>query len=103
MLLSIYSRAWGTSLTMPRPKSRKHAPASTDARLPNTQNMMAQWLGPNSNFIPELVVLHVREANAFAEECERSGAPLLDPCGPRGDLYFLLKALVDNGQPSNGA
>jgi hypothetical protein len=85
---------------MPRLKSYKHAPASASVRLPNTQNMLTQWRGPKSNFIPELVVLHVREAHAFAAECERSGAPLLDPCGPRGDLYFLLKALVNNGQTS---
>jgi len=83
---------------MPRPESDVDNSLPSHHNLPNTRNMTTQWLGPKSNFIPELVVLHVREAHAFARECERSGAPLIDPCGPRGDLYFILKALVNTGQ-----
>ena len=64
------------------------------ARFPNAEHMLALWLAPSSNFSPQLVEQHLREARAFAEECELRGQPLLDPCGPRGDLYFLLEALM---------
>ena len=63
------------------------------ARFPHAEAIIAQWLGPDSLFDPQLVQEHVEKALAFAKTCDDSGQPLLDPCGPRGDLFFLLKAL----------
>ena len=63
------------------------------ARFPHAEAIIAQWLGPDSLFDPQLVQGHVEKALAFAKTCDASGEPLLDPCGPRGDLFFLLKAL----------
>lgn len=51
-------------------------------------------LTANTKFSPALARVHVREAVEFLALCERTGQPLLDPCGPRGDLYFLLKTMV---------
>jgi hypothetical protein len=68
------------------------------ARFPHAEAILAQWLGPDSLFVPQLVKEHVEEALAFAKSCDASGQPLLDPCGPRGDLFFLLKALTDTEQ-----
>lgn len=81
-------------------KGDKHASNSLKEIFPHVQHVLGQWMGPESNFIPELVEQHVREAHAYAEECKQNGTPLLDPCGPRGDLYFILKALVHNGELS---
>jgi hypothetical protein len=55
---------------------------------------------PHSRFDAALVRQHLREAAEFAQHCQRVGQPLLDPCGPRGDLYFLLKALFEQPQAS---
>lgn len=55
---------------------------------------------PHSRFDAALVRQHLREAVEFAQHCQRAGQPLLDPCGPRGDLYFLLKALLEQPQGS---
>ena len=34
-------------------------------------------------------------AAEFAQLCQRAGQPVLDSCGPRGDLYFMLKVLLE--------
>jgi hypothetical protein len=68
------------------------------ARFPHAEATIAQWLGPDSLFDPQLVQEHVEKALAFAKTCDASGQPLLDPCGPRGDLFFLLQALSTAGQ-----
>jgi hypothetical protein len=74
----------------PEPAAHPAAPAAL--RFPTT---------PRSRFNAALVRRHFREATEFARRCQRTGEPLLDPCGPRGDLYFLLKALVE--QPEGRA
>jgi hypothetical protein len=58
-------------------------------------SMPAFALTPRSRFDTTLCKRHMRETAEFAELCQRAGQPLLDPCGPRGDLYFLLKALLE--------
>ena len=65
------------------------APVPSARRFPTT---------PRSRFDAALVRRHLREAAEFAQHCQRAGEPLLDPCGPRGDLYFLLKALLEQPQ-----
>jgi len=82
---------------MARPESAVDDLPPPHSSLPNMRKMMTQWLSPDSNFIPELVLEHLREAHAYATECERSGAPLADVCGPRGDLYFIIKAMISDG------
>ena len=54
---------------------------------------------PKSKFDPKLYEQHAREAAEFAQRCQQEGRPLLDPCGPRGDLYFLLKAQMAAAKP----
>ena len=78
----------------PEPAAHPAAPAAHPAapaalRFPTT---------PRSRFNAALVRRHFREATEFARRCQRTGEPLLDPCGPRGDLYFLLKALLEQPQ-----
>ena len=68
-------------------------PQMDSARFPHAEAIIARWLGPDSLFDPQLVQEHVEKALAFAKTCDASGEPLLDPCGPRGDLFFLLQAL----------
>ncbi len=71
----------------PEPASEPAAPAAL--RFPTT---------PRSRFNAALVRRHFREATEFARRCQCTGEPLLDPCGPRGDLYFLLKTLLEQPQ-----
>jgi hypothetical protein len=74
----------------PHPAAPAPHPAAPAAlRFPTT---------PRSRFDAALVRRHLREAAEFAQHCQRAGEPLLDPCGPRGDLYFLLKALLEQPQ-----
>jgi hypothetical protein len=79
------------SATHPAPPAAHPAPPARPAalRFPTT---------PRSRFDAALVRRHLREAAEFAQHCQRAGEPLLDPCGPRGDLYFLLKALLEQPQ-----
>jgi hypothetical protein len=57
--------------------------------------MPAFALTPQSRFDATLCRQHMREAAEFALLCQRAGQPVLDPCGPRGDLYFMLKVLLE--------
>jgi hypothetical protein len=50
---------------------------------------------PRSRFDAALLGRHLAEAAEFVARCQRAGQPVLDPCGPRGDLYFLLKAALE--------
>jgi hypothetical protein len=50
---------------------------------------------PRSRFDAALLARHLAEAAEFVARCQRAGQPVLDPCGPRGDLYFLLKAALE--------
>ena len=46
-----------------------------------------------SLFEPNLYKQHVEEARAWVEACRRAGKrneQILDACGGRGDLHFLL-------------
>ena len=48
-----------------------------------------------SLFEPNLYKQHVEEARAWVEACRRAGKrpeQILDACGERGDLYFLLQS-----------
>jgi hypothetical protein len=71
------------------PPAGPPAPVPSALRFPTT---------PRSRFDAALVRRHLREAAEFAQHCQRAGEPVLDPCGPRGDLYFLLKALLEQPQ-----
>jgi hypothetical protein len=42
---------------------------------------------PRSRFDAALLARHLAEAAEFVARCQRAGQPVLDPCGPRGDLY----------------
>lgn len=53
---------------------------------------------PQSRFDAALFEQHMREAAEYARLCQQHGEPLLDPCGPRGDLYFLLKACRERAE-----
>ena len=44
-----------------------------------------------SKFSAELYEKHLREASEWVHHCKRTGTPIFDVCGPRGDLFFLLK------------
>ena len=55
---------------------------------------------PGSKFDTQLYQKHVLEAADFTRLCQQQGHPLLDPCGPRGDLYFLLKAQLAVPKPA---
>ncbi len=55
---------------------------------------------PGSKFDTKLYQKHVLEAADFTKLCQQQGRPLLDPCGPRGDLYFLLKAQLAVPKPA---
>ena len=85
------SQPAANSDTQPAPPAAHPAPPARPAalRFPTT---------PRSRFDAALVRRHLREAAEFAQHCQRAGEPLLDPCGPRGDLYFLLKALLEQPQ-----
>ena len=56
---------------------------------------------PGSKFDTKLYQKHVLEAADFTKLCQQQGHPLLDPCGPRGDLYFLLKAQLAVPKPAS--
>lgn len=48
-----------------------------------------------SLFEPNLYKRHLQEARAWVEACRRAGQgpqQILDVCGERGDLYFLLQS-----------
>ena len=48
-----------------------------------------------SLFEPKLYKRHLEEARAWVEACRRAGQgpeQILDVCGERGDLYFLLQS-----------
>lgn len=45
----------------------------------------------SSKFSSDLYEQHLREASEWVQHCIMTGTPVLDVCGPRGDLFFLLK------------
>ncbi len=50
----------------------------------------------NSKFDKELLQRHIDEASAFVMHCNSENKCILDVCGDRGDLYFLLHACLKN-------
>lgn len=48
----------------------------------------------HSKFDLRLLQQHVREASTYVMQCERDNKKVLDVCGERGDLYFLLSACL---------
>jgi hypothetical protein len=50
-------------------------------------------LTEHSKFSRQLLQQHVQEATLFVQQCKRENKQVLDVCGDRGDLYFLLLGL----------
>ena len=50
----------------------------------------------NSKFDKKLLQKHIDEASAFVMHCQSENKCILDVCGDRGDLYFLLHACLQN-------
>ena len=70
-----------------------------DARAAAAAPPLAFAATPRSRFDAALLARHLAEAAEFVARCQRAGQPVLDPCGPRGDLYFLLKAALEPRAP----
>jgi hypothetical protein len=45
-----------------------------------------------TKFDIHLLQSHMNEASEFVRKCRQENKPVLDVCGDRGDLYFLLRA-----------
>lgn len=50
----------------------------------------------HSKFDINLLQKHIDEASAFVLHCQSENKCILDVCGDRGDLYFLLHACLHN-------
>jgi hypothetical protein len=55
---------------------------------------------PQSKFDLQMLQKHVDEAAAFVAQCQKKNKSILDVCGERGDLYFLLSACLNQVQSS---
>jgi phosphoribosyl-ATP pyrophosphohydrolase len=47
-------------------------------------------VSPHSKFDLKMLQKHVNEAAEFVAQCKKENKSILDVCGERGDLYFLL-------------
>ena len=74
------------------------------SHMPNAEKLLTQWLGSNSKFTPDLVKQHVSEVSDIVQKCQRTGDPVLDPCGHTGSytcrctrsiLYTFIDTLKD--------
>jgi hypothetical protein len=59
---------------------------SGSLKLPVTQH---------SKFNLQMLQKHVDEAAEFVAQCQKKNKSILDVCGERGDLYFLLNACLN--------
>ncbi len=55
---------------------------------------LALSISANSKFDMSLLQEHLMQANLYFAACQAADKPLLDVCGERGDLYFLLHACL---------
>jgi hypothetical protein len=51
----------------------------------------------HSKFDLEMLQKHVDEAAEFVALCQKENRSILDVCGERGDLYFLIIACMNKG------
>jgi hypothetical protein len=51
----------------------------------------------HSKFDLEMLQKHVDEAAEFVALCQKENRSILDVCGDRGDLYFLIIACMNKG------
>ncbi len=56
--------------------------------------MLSLRVTQRSKFDKNLISKHVLEASLFVEQCKLKKESFLDVCGDRGDLYFLLRACL---------
>ena len=61
------------------------------------------WLpvSVHSKFDMKLLQKHIDEAAAFVTQCESENKTILDVCGERGDLYFLLRTCLKHQFDNN--
>lgn len=52
-------------------------------------------VSPHSKFDLEMLQKHVDDAAEFVARCKTDEKSMLDVCGERGDLYFLLMACLN--------
>ena len=48
----------------------------------------------HSKFDLQMLQKHIDEAADFVAQCQKKNKSILDVCGERGDLYFLLNACL---------
>lgn len=56
--------------------------------------MLVMPVSSHSKFDMRLLQQHIREASMYISECQKQNKKVLDVCGERGDLYFLLTACL---------
>ena len=56
--------------------------------------MLVMPVTSHSKFDMRLLQQHIHEARIYMSECEKQNKKVLDVCGERGDLYFLLTACL---------
>lgn len=56
--------------------------------------MLAFPITRDSKFDISLLNKHIQEATMYVAQCKSENTNVLDVCGDRGDLYFLLTACL---------